>query len=230
MNDTILSIKEEATGREVAYALLGRLFERELGVEDALSIGGGEGGHALRAFAQAGIAPESANRVAATLVACDEGLVERVAIEYARLFCGHDRIYANASCWLSDRPRLMGDAWRDVLDCYHDEGLVPREEDIWLADHVGAELYFASVLSGRVARSGSANTANSFPDVLVNYLGTHVMTWIPRFFDRVAADPRAEFYADAARVGSEFLRVDAQMLGIDVCLAGLEGRIEEVRR
>jgi len=230
MNDKTLSIKEEAQGRQVVYALLGRLFERELGLEEVLSIGTGESMQVLLSLSEAGIARNSANRLIAAASGGDESTVERLSVEYSRLFNAHNRIYSHASCWLGERPRLMGEPWREVLDFYHREGLVPREENIWLADHVGTQIYFASVLSGRVAQAGSARDVRKTLEVLVEYLKTHVMTWVPRFFDKVAGDPRADFYVDAATVGLDFVEMDARMLGIDVYSAEYESLVEEVRR
>lgn len=230
MNDKTLSIKEEAQGRQVAYALLGRLFERELGLDEVLSIGTGEGRQVLLSLAEAGIAWNSANRLIAATNSGGESTVERLSVEYSRLFNAHNRIYSHASCWLGERPRLMGEPWREVLDFYHREGLAPHEENIWLADQVGTQFYFASVLSGRVAQAGSARDARKALEVLVEYLKTHVMTWAPRFLDKVAGDPRADFYADAAIVGLGFVEMDARMLGIDVYPAKYEGQLEEVRR
>jgi len=230
MSDKTLSIKEEARGRQVVYAFLGRLFERELGLGEVLSIGTGEGMQVLLSLSEAGVAWNSANRLIAATGGGDERTVERLSVEYSRLFNAHNRIYSHASCWLGERPRLMGEPWREVLDFYHREGLVPREENIWLADHVGTQLYFASVLSERIAQAESARDARKSLEILVEYLKTHVMTWVPRFLDRVAGDPRADFYADAAIVGLGFVEMDARMLGIDVYSAEYEGQLEEVRR
>lgn len=223
-------IKEEARGRQAAYALFGRLFERELDLEDVRSIDSGEGGQVFRALSEAGVASNSANRAIAATSLGDEDTVERLSVEYARLFSAHNRIHSHASCWLGDRPRLMGEPWREVLDFYHNEGLVPHEKNIWMADQAGAQLYFASVLSGRVAETGSAADASKSLETLGDYLKTQVMTWVPRFLDKVAGDPRADFYADAALVGLEFLEMDARMLGIDVHSAEHEGFAEIVRR
>jgi len=222
-------LASEARGRQAVYALLGRLFERELDVEELLSLASGEGVHVLSSLADAGVASGAVKRIICATAQPDEKTAEQIAIEFARLFLTHDRIHPHASCWMGERSQLMGDAWRAAVEFYHREGLAPRPEDVWCADNVGAQLYFASIISSRVADPPNGQLPGQVEKVLVEYLTEHVMPWVPRFFDRVASDPRADFYREAALVGLAFLEMDAFMLGI-VPKADCHGAIEEVRR
>jgi len=212
LSEPTKTIREEARGRQAAYALFGRLFERELEREDLASLASGPGAVVLRAFVEAGLPASEAERIIDVAGRADESTVETLNVEYTSLFEAHNRIYPHASCWGATKPMLMGAAWHKVLDFYREAGLAPEDDKAWLADHVGTELYFASVLAARAADAQSSKRVKEAHETFVAFLGGHVLPWVPRFLESVEADPRADFYADVARIALAFIELDVAML------------------
>lgn len=229
MNERTNTMKNEASGRRATYALFARLFETELDADALRSLAEGEGRMVLDGLAALGVAENSAKRVVAVADSADESVVQRLAIEFNGLFQAHNRVYPHASCWGMDKPKLMGPAWHKVLDFYRHEGLSPHPDRAWLADHIGTELYFASVMAGRVADAPGAQEAQDAQERFTAYIEEHIVPWVPRFLDAVAADERSGFYADAALVALAFIEIDAEMLGIGLLSTSPEGSVEARR-
>jgi TorA maturation chaperone TorD len=100
------------------------------------------------------------------------------------------------------------------MQSYKELGLGLQEKHLFRADHVGTELAFLSVAASKMTQAETDEEREAVRAVFVRFLEKDVLVWMPEFFDKVAADPRASFYGAAAVVAKQFLAMDASALGL----------------
>ena len=109
----------------------------------------------------------------------------------------------------------MGDCALEVLQAYAEEGYALRADLKDLPDHVAVELEYMALLW---QRSEEAHTAGleTLVDVLCQkaraFLTTHLCRWLPRFRQRVQHAASLPYYAQWARLATDFTAWDVQQL------------------
>lgn len=208
------SARVEAAGRAAVYSLLARLFSEEL---DVVAIAGlGESSDAvLGVLRDLGADPESLERLDAAGQGPSGAACLELAVEYERLFGGQNRVHPFASCWVpGGKPRLLGPQAAAAAAFYAESGVGVDPADAYRMDHVGVELGYLALVAEKIA-VGSDDDVDALQDRYARFMAEIVVPWMPRFFDAVAEDSRADFYAAAARVAKRFVEIDADMLGIE---------------
>lgn len=202
-------LREEALGRSWFYGLLGVLFDDVPSAETLEALKQGQAAQLAQVARGLGVSEKSVKRIESM----PEAGVTSLGVEYTSLFEAHDRIYPYASCWTGEKPRLMREPWAMAQAFYSRMGLGLSEERVARADHIATELSFLSALAQRVAESESDSDARLMQSEFERFFGAHVLTWAPRFCDKVLGDPRADRYAAiaellAAAIGAEVASTD----------------------
>lgn len=206
--------RAQAAGRAAMWGLLSRLFDDEPDEETIRRLAEDADG-LLKVLEAIGAPAEDVAAIAERSRTALED--DRIALraEYTGLFEAHKRIYPFASCWMPDeKPRVLGPRAFKAQGFYAEAGVGLSEERLFRADHVGTEMAFLSTVAGRAANAEDQASFDRAMDLYVRFLQEAVLAWMPQFFQRVASDPRASFFASVARVAAAFLKADAADLGI----------------
>lgn len=199
---------DEALGRAWLYGLLGVIFD-DVPTQDTLNrLSSGEAARLAEVARSLGVPASSAHMIREFP---DAGL-EALGVEYTSLFEAHERIYPYASCWTSEKPRLMRKPWAMARAAYERSGLGLAEERLARADHIGTELSFLSVLAQREAEVASSDAKGDAHAEFVNFLEVHVIIWMPEFCTAVMQDRRAIRYAAIAEALSAVLGAEISVL------------------
>jgi len=187
------------------YALLGRLFERDLTLEEMDSIASQSVCSELSALTGLGVDARAIGRILERFSTATTETVVRLSTEFQSLFLMDNHIFACASCWVARRPNVTGVPWEQALHFYREHGVSIRSDKACAADHAGTELYVASLLAERVAEATTEDAAASALSALRDLLDVVILPWMPEFLLEVELDERADFYRDAACVTRELL-------------------------
>lgn len=154
-------------------------------------------------------AAESARRMAEALSRCG---AEELAVEYARLFVGPQRVIAPpyGSVYLEEGRRVMGDSTLEVLRAYQEAGLHLDSEFKELPDHIAAELEFMYYLTAKgvdAASQGEAREAAGRLAAREAFLNRHLRRWVPGFCARVKDEAGSDFYGSLADCVAGFIEL-----------------------
>jgi TorA maturation chaperone TorD len=126
---------------------------------------------------------------------------EEIGLDFKHLFLsetGHLRPYESLYDYAQeDEPRLWGKATEEVQRLYQSEDLMIDTEMDLLPDHLSAELMFMSYLAER-----------GLTDPQKEFLGDHLLVWVPAFCDEVMKHSHTAFYREAAAILKEYLSSD----------------------
>jgi putative dimethyl sulfoxide reductase chaperone len=136
----------------------------------------------------------------------DEALLE-LAVDYAQLFIGPGPGQAPPfeSVYTSSERRLYADAYADVIEVLHREGLAVDRAFAAPADHAAVELAVAAHLLEHEAGEGTTPLAADF-------LLDHFLNWFPRWCGDIVAHARTDFYRGLGRLMAAFLETERQRL------------------
>jgi TorA maturation chaperone TorD len=186
--------EEQRAWRANLYALLARLLAAPPGAELLERLGQDvpESGAVGTPFALAWRSLAESAR---------ESSAESTAEEYQALFIGVTRgeILPYGSWYLSGF--LMEKPLARLRDDLRRLGVARQDAVREPEDHAAAVLETMSLL----AADGEARQAE--------FARTHLLSWLPRFFEDVARAPSARFYRAVAALGAAFMAVDAAYLG-----------------
>lgn len=201
-------VSETARLRGDAYRFLATLFVAppDAGGLACLAVGRGTGG--------GGGEPTFAHRLCDALPGTDPAkLVERLAVEHARLFRGISETYGPPppyeSLWREGR--LMGEATEAVLRTYLDAGFIP-DPRFAPGDHIVDELNFLAALCHAEADAPGTDEALRYQALQVAFLGDHLEAWVPGYCERLIPEAREPFYVALAEVTVEVVRSDQNYL------------------
>lgn len=163
--------------------------------------------------AAAGVDPE--------LAACTRRLgeafagegVDKLLVDYARLFLGPAHILAKpyGSAWLEGEQTLMQDSTADVDALYAEGGFEIDDGFRELPDHIAAELEFLYLLIFReneAQRSGDAAALAAIADLRKRFLGGHLGAWIVPFTAAVSEGAESAFYRELAELTGRFVGME----------------------
>jgi TorA maturation chaperone TorD len=139
--------------------------------------------------------------------------VERLLVDYTRLFLGPSEILAKpyGSFWLTGEKTLMQQATVDVLDLYERAGFEIDESFKELPDHVAAELEFLYLLihkEAAVQQSDDLQALRSTLDLRKRFLAAHLGRWIKPFALAVKTHAQTAFYRELADLTARFVQLE----------------------
>lgn len=195
---------QAAAERGHVYAMLSSVFRRPLD-ERRLEIL--RAPDMLAAMQAAGIDPGEDFATAETA-----DLLDRLAIEYTRLFHGPgDHISLYEGMLADGDDSLRGKACDEVRSFMADIGFSVPPETGELPDHVSVELAFLAELCKREAdalASGDGSAAEFARCMESKFLSAHPGRWARRFADRVRRRAELPFYASMAEFLHDFVGDD----------------------
>lgn len=129
--------------------------------------------------------------------------LEELAIEYARLFIGPKNPPAvpYASFYLSETRSLMADETIDVRKRYLEAGMSVKDLYSIPDDHIGIELEFIYVLTGRIIELFEAEKreeASRLFEIRGDFMRDHMSLWVPFFAGKIIEATGEDFYKGAA--------------------------------
>ncbi|MFQ6110601.1 MAG: molecular chaperone [Nitrospinota bacterium] len=158
----------------------------------------------------------------------EEELLERLAIEYTRLFLGpgpHINPYESVQ---RGEGRYWGDSTVEALEFFRKCGFDLGEKFTGMPDHLSVELELMSRLSAQEAEQwekGDREGAERRVELQKAFLREHLLTWVPFFCQRVIEEAEEEFYRHFASLTREVLLSEArELLGLG------EKEVEELTR
>ncbi|MGE5576630.1 MAG: molecular chaperone [Syntrophothermus sp.] len=155
----------------------------------------------------------------------DDELLLELAVEYARLFLGpgkhlspHESVYVGK---FSDKEGrgleglLCGQATVEVKEAIAEAGFEFLPGYRGLPDHLGVELEFMQLLTGREAEAwqkGDGQTALNCLEQEYHFVNNHLARWIPLFCEKVVESARLDFYRETAKLTRAFVQSEAEDL------------------
>ncbi|RPJ11795.1 MAG: hypothetical protein EHM36_00785 [Deltaproteobacteria bacterium] len=145
-----------------------------------------------------------------------EGLSLELAREYTRLFVNaFPRVVAPpyGAVYLEKDGLVFGKSTSEVLRFYQDMGFGLKENIGDLPDHVAHELEFMGILTGQEAQASGGEKVR-LEEVQISFLSRFIVTWVPVFSEKVAAQSRSNFYRTLSDLTKEFINSEKNYLGI----------------
>jgi TorA maturation chaperone TorD len=154
-----------------------------------------------------------------------EGL-ERLQIEYARLFVGPYGPSAPpyGSVYLDNQGGVMGDSTLRARDMYVDSGLDLCETFNQPPDHVAAELEFVHFLIFKTLEAGMTSDAESAERYLNrrrSFLQDHLGAWIAEFAREVEQSAQMGFYRNLASATRTLVEEDLNHIAASISMGSL---------
>lgn len=145
----------------------------------------------------------------ACLLAIDssrEAVLEDLLWEYTRLFIGPYRLPAPPweSVYTSPKRLLMQEAHDAVQAQYAEAGLSIPDPHV-LADHIGSELNFLSILHARAESEADGEVPMALAE---RFLSEHLRRWVPAFCKDLEAAAEEDLYRELARVTRSVVAAD----------------------
>ncbi len=149
-------------------------------------------------------------------VALDQDSLDLLAADYADIYLTHGlRASPCESVWLDEDGLIMQAPMFDVRAWYARFGLAVPDWRVRSDDHLVHQLQFVAHLIGPAAAGEGEDTDLA---EAAEFLDGHLLLWIDRFADRVAARCQARFYAGLALLTAAYVNEVRDLL---VELAGV---------
>ncbi len=158
-----------------------------------------------------------------------EDLLEELAVEFTGLFIGPGRFISPHESVHhiredGDYGKLWGADTVAVKKYIEATGLSYQSDFGGMPDHIAAELEFMQKLEERYAQAVEDNDtelAQNLTRIKGRFLSEHLLVWIPEFCEKVMANASLSFYREIARVTSDFLQQEGELLdqSVEDCVA-----------
>ena len=147
-----------------------------------------------------------------------KSLVDDLAAEYARLFLGFGRhVSPHESVHFAKDDGKWGSQWGDatvvVKGLIESLGLSFKEDNNSIPGHVSVEMELMQKIAERESRAwteGDKEGALSFLKVEQRFIEDHLCKWIPRFYERIAAQDESSFCKEIAKLTMEFIEFEKE--------------------
>ncbi|MDR1422426.1 MAG: molecular chaperone TorD family protein [Coriobacteriales bacterium] len=216
MDEQTYGLEAIMKGRVATYALLVRLYRREVDQElldemcemrFPVGVGNTELDEGYRLFH-------------AYLGTVWERTLTDLAVDYARVFLGngmnaYSAAYPFESVHTSSKRLLMQDARDEILAIYRANDLSVPESWKVGEDHISLELEFMRILTERVLRALRDEGENDMMSLLrtqYNFLMDHLVSWTPMLFAEMMKFAQTDFYRALAHLTAGFLATDREFL------------------
>ena len=147
-----------------------------------------------------------------------KSLVDNLALEYTRLFLGpgrhvspHESVHfaKDGGKWDS----LWGESTVEVKRLIESLGLRFKEDDSSIPDHVSVEMELMQKITERESQAWAEEDKEGALNCLSvekRFLEEHLCKWIPRFYERVAAQADFKFYREIAKLTMDFVEFEKE--------------------
>ena len=141
-----------------------------------------------------------------------------LAAEYAGLFlsAGRHPVFPYESVYTSEERLLMQEARDEVLSEYRKEGLDRIKEFTEPEDHIAIELEFMSYLCQRTVEAmekGNKEGSLAHLKKQKDFLGKHLMVWVPDFCEDLEQATGSDFYKGIAGITKDYLNLEQETIG-----------------
>lgn len=141
-----------------------------------------------------------------------------LAAEYAGLFlsAGRHPVFPYESVYTSEERLLMQEARDEVLSEYRKEGLDRITDFNEPEDHIAIELEFMSYLCQRTIEAmekGDKEGSLAYLKKQGDFLGKHLMVWVPDFCEDLEKATRSDFYKGIAGITKDYLNLEQETIG-----------------
>jgi TorA maturation chaperone TorD len=202
---------EVARSRSRVYGLLAAVYREEVSEGLLRVLKGSEICEAL--------SPCGVSMGAEYLAVSEVETVERLAVEYARLFLGpgsHISPHGSVHC-VNDEGRglLWGQQAAQVKGFIESCGFEYGPDQALIPDHISIELEFMGHMSEREALSWEAmkhEEAVAWRGIQKRFVEEHLLCWVPLLCEKVIRSSNLPFYAEMAALTKNFLEFDASEL------------------
>jgi TorA maturation chaperone TorD len=202
---------EVARLRSRVYGLLAAVYREEVS-EGFLRVL--KGSEVYEALSQCGV-----SMGAEFLAVSEVETVERLAVEYARLFLGpgsHISPHGSVHC-VNDKGRglLWGEQTAQVKAFIESCGFEYGPDQALIPDHISIELEFMGHMSEREALSWEAmkdEEAGACREIQKRFMEEHLLRWVPLLCEKVIRSSNLLFYAEMAALTKNFLEFDGSEL------------------
>jgi TorA maturation chaperone TorD len=147
-------------------------------------------------------------------VEIDRELIEELSADYASLFLGIGRHPAHPyeSVYRSGEGIVMRESRNEVLKVYHAEGVHKTKEFKEPEDHIAIELEFMGYLCLKMKERADQNEGNELLRLLGvqrDFLGKHLVTWVPEFCDDIMESfAEKNFYKAIGEITKHYILLD----------------------
>lgn len=214
--DVAQSLASINEGRAKTYALLSRLFAKEVDAELLESMA------AIRFPLDSGNSKldEGHRLIVGQLSTLWENSISELAIDYARVFLGggidgYSAAYPFESVYTSPRRLLMQDARDEVLALYRSEGLDKVEDWKEGEDHIALEFEYMQRLADRTRDAlvdGNEDEAYRLTEIQRVFLCDHLTSWVPMLTSDMKRFAQTRLYQGLAFMVEGFLETDEAFL------------------
>jgi len=214
--ETIESYAKLCDQRAGIYALLGRLYKKEVDQECLDMLCG------MRFPVASGNEDmdEGYYRLATYLNRSKDDMLLDLARDYVHCFIGmgnsgYCAAYPYESVYTNEKRLIMQEACDEVRVIYRSAGLEKSKEWREGEDHVAIELEYMQVLSTRAAeelRAGNVDGALAHMLNQYNFLEDHLLAWVPAFLIDLMKFAKSDFYQGVAYLTKGFLKVEEDFL------------------
>ncbi len=147
-----------------------------------------------------------------------DGLIETLAVEYARLFIGPgDHVAPFAAVHLGgDGAMLWSRDTARVKAFIERAGFAYRPDYHDLPDHISAEMEFMHLVAAAEAEAlvnGDAAEAERLRGLQRDFVGDHLAEWVPKFCRRIEDRAELPFYRGLAALTRDFIQSEKEALG-----------------
>jgi TorA maturation chaperone TorD len=136
--------------------------------------------------------------------AASEQEQEDLLWEFTRLFIGPYKLPCPPweSVYTSPKRLMMQDAYENVVQLFHREGLALGSPD-FMADHIGVEINFLALLLRRA--DGEPERRAHYSGAAKTFAEEHLQTWVPAFTRDLEEAATYPFYKELARATRELI-------------------------
>lgn len=148
----------------------------------------------------------------------EEGILEDLAVEYARLFLGPGRHISPHESVHRQRGdgqggQLWGESTVEVKKFIEFAGLHYDSEYRGLPDHISVELEFMEHLTRREEQAWTEDDKEAAiycRKIENKFIEDHLVKWIPDFCDKVEGEAELPFYRDMAALTKNFIEFEKE--------------------
>lgn len=142
---------------------------------------------------------------------------KRIIEEYNFLFIGPGHLKAPPweSVYISKEKIIFDEHTLSVREFYKNWGVNTNIKNKEPDDHIGFQLEFMSILSGKAINSIEKNNMIKLEKIIkaqINFLDSHTLLWVDEFLDNVFKHSKQSFLEGLALFTYEYLKMDKELL------------------
>lgn len=208
------SLDSVMTDRQQVYALLARLWQKEVDDELLISL------KDSNVFETDDETFDASLSMIRDYLASDEASTLDLARDYAKGFCGAGSTKMNSaypfeSVYTSPNQMLMQEARDKALEWYHQYGLTKSEDWHDCEDQLGLELEFEEYLISQYQKAREDDDQERATELLNaqrDFAREHLANWLPKFAKDANHKARTGFYRGLAKFTNSYVKSDLAAL------------------